>query len=219
MSATSCASYRAIVFETPAFVDYFRACTPEQELKLLNIGSRPSMRKAGGIESLRAIPWMFAWTQVRMHVPVWFGVGTALRAEIDAGRLELLQDMYRNWPFFQSTIELVEAVLAKVDVGVGKLYEECLVPEALRGPVGGRIWAEHALTVECVTRVTGRTSLLGNNPVLKRMFDLRRPIVDTLNVLQARLLKDMRTSGTNPDLQEAFASTVQGIASGMGWTG
>eukprot|EP00291_Cryptomonas_curvata_P024205 CAMPEP_0172171182 /NCGR_PEP_ID=MMETSP1050-20130122/11746_1 /TAXON_ID=233186 /ORGANISM="Cryptomonas curvata, Strain CCAP979/52" /LENGTH=209 /DNA_ID=CAMNT_0012842577 /DNA_START=579 /DNA_END=1208 /DNA_ORIENTATION=+ len=209
-----------MVFETPSFVDYFRACTPEQELKILNIGSRPSMRKAGGIESLRAIPWMFAWTQTRMHVPVWFGVGTALRREMDAGRLEELKRMYASWPFFQSTLELVEAVLAKVDVTIGKLYEDLLVPEALRGPIGGRIWAEHALTVDCVTKITGRESLLGNNPVLKRMFDLRRPIVDTLNLLQARLLKDMRGTGAaSADVEEAFASTVQGIANGMGWTG
>ena len=119
MSEASCASYRKIVYETPNFVDYFRSITPEQELKGLNIGSRPAKRgAAGGIDTLRAIPWMFAWTQVRLHLPVWFGVGSALKAEVQAGNLDKLKEMYAKWPFFQSTMELIESVMAKVSLSL-----------------------------------------------------------------------------------------------------
>ena len=128
LSEAGCEKYKKMVYGTENFVDYFRSMTPEQELKLLNFGSRPSKRgQAGGIETLRAIPWMFAWTQCRLHLPVWMGVGTALKAEIDAGNLAVLQQMYAEWPFFQSTVELVESVLAKVDVKLARLNEKWLV--------------------------------------------------------------------------------------------
>eukprot|EP00293_Proteomonas_sulcata_P019285 CAMPEP_0184315636 /NCGR_PEP_ID=MMETSP1049-20130417/84183_1 /TAXON_ID=77928 /ORGANISM="Proteomonas sulcata, Strain CCMP704" /LENGTH=365 /DNA_ID=CAMNT_0026634251 /DNA_START=36 /DNA_END=1133 /DNA_ORIENTATION=- len=219
MSEKGCESYRKMVYETDRFVDYFRAATPEQELKLLNFGSRPSKRKAGGIETLRAIPWMFAWTQCRMHLPVWFGVGSALQQEIDNGNLELLKQMYAKWPFFQSTMELVESVLAKVDIAIAKMYEKNLVPVDLL-PIGEQVFAEMQRTIDCIKQITQRDQLLANNPVIKRMYDLRRPMTDPLNVLQAKVLKEMREQ-ENPsaELQEAFAATVQGIASGMGWTG
>jgi len=219
MSECGCDAYRSMVYETPNFVDYFRAITPEQELKLLNFGSRPSKRKAGGIETLRAIPWMFAWTQTRLHMPVWYGVGTALDTEITNGNLQLLKDMYAQWPFFQSTIELVEAVLAKVDISIAKVYEQMLVPVDL-SPIGTSVFAELEKTVKCVKMVTGRDELLSNNQVIKRMYDLRKPMTDPLNILQAKVLKEMRrTENPSAELQESFAATVQGIAAGMGWTG
>jgi len=219
LSESCCAQYRQMVYNTPNFVDYFRAATPEAELKLLNIGSRPSKRKAGGIETLRAIPWVFSWTQSRLHLPVWCGVGSALQAEIDAGNLPMLQQMYQSWPFFQSTIELVESVLAKVDINVARLYEKLLVPPELL-PIGAMIWKELDTTISAIKAVTGRPELLGNNPVIKRMYDFRRPMVDPLNILQVRLLSEMRSTETPSKEQlDAFAACVQGIANGMGWTG
>eukprot|EP00285_Hemiselmis_virescens_P015091 CAMPEP_0173381640 /NCGR_PEP_ID=MMETSP1356-20130122/4035_1 /TAXON_ID=77927 ORGANISM="Hemiselmis virescens, Strain PCC157" /NCGR_SAMPLE_ID=MMETSP1356 /ASSEMBLY_ACC=CAM_ASM_000847 /LENGTH=993 /DNA_ID=CAMNT_0014335553 /DNA_START=55 /DNA_END=3036 /DNA_ORIENTATION=- len=219
LSEACCAQYREMVYNTPNFVDYFRAATPEAELKLLNIGSRPSKRKAGGIETLRAIPWVFSWTQSRLHLPVWCGVGSALQSEIDAGNIELLRNMYKTWPFFQSTIELVESVLAKVDINVAKLYEKLLVPPELL-PIGALIWKELDMTIAAIKSVTGRNELLGNNPVIKRLYDYRRPMTDPLNILQVRLLSEMRSVETPSKEQlDAFAACVQGIANGMGWTG
>jgi len=219
LSEACCAQYREMVYNTPNFVDYFRAATPEGELKLLNIGSRPSKRKSGGIETLRAIPWVFSWTQSRLHLPVWCGVGSALNSEVKAGNLELLRQMYKSWPFFQSTIELVESVLAKVDLNVAKLYEKLLVPPELL-PIGASIWAELELTISSVKAITGRDELLGNNPVIKRLYDFRRPMTDPLNILQVRILSEMRAV-ENPSKEQldAFAACVQGIANGMGWTG
>mmetsp|Transcript_32228 Transcript_32228/g.79090 ORF Transcript_32228/g.79090 Transcript_32228/m.79090 type:complete len:1003 (+) Transcript_32228:38-3046(+) len=219
LSEKCCDAYREMVYKTPNFVDYFRQATPEAELKLLNIGSRPSKRKAGGIETLRAIPWVFSWTQTRLHLPVWSGVGSALQAEIDAGNIELLRSMYKSWPFFQSTIELVESVLAKVDINIAKLYEQMLVkPELL--PIGEKIWKELDTTISAVKAVTGRNDFVGNNPVLKRLYDYRRPITDPLNILQVRVLTEMREQEVATKEQlDAFASSVQGIALGMGWTG
>jgi phosphoenolpyruvate carboxylase len=220
MSENSCAAYKKMVYETPNFVDYFRSITPEQELKGLNIGSRPAKRGAkGGIETLRAIPWMFAWTQARVHLPVWFGVGFSLKAEIDAGNLPKLKEMYAKWPFFQSTMELIEAVMAKVDIEIVTLYQKELVtPDLL--PVGDMVFAELASTIEHVKMVTGRNELLSNNPVVKRLFDVRRPMTDPLNILQVKVLKEMRSaSNESAEMNEAFAATVQGIAAGMGWTG
>ena len=132
LSEDSCAKYRAIVYEDPEFIEYFRSGTPDFELKALNLGSRPSKRKQGGIESLRAIPWMFAWTQTRLQLPVWLGVGAALKKQIDAGKLEQLQEMYATWPFFRSTIELLEMVLAKTSKSIAAYYESLLVPEDLQ---------------------------------------------------------------------------------------
>ena len=117
-------------------IDCLYGLARAQELKGLNIGSRPAKRGSkGGIETLRAIPWMFAWTQVRLHLPVWMGVGSALKAEVSAGNLALLQEMYAKWPFFQSTMELIEAVMAKVDVDIVRLYQKELVTPDLV-PIG-----------------------------------------------------------------------------------
>ena len=157
MSEASCAAYKKIVYETPNFVEYLRSITPEQELKGLNIGSRPAKRGAkGGIDTLRAIPWMFAWTQTRLHLPVWFGVGSALQAEVEAGNLEMLRTMYSKWPFFQSTLELIEAVMAKVDVDIVKLYQKELVTPDLM-PIGDLVFAELESTIKHVKMVRTRT--------------------------------------------------------------
>ena len=223
LSELSCAKYREIVYETPKFVDYFRAATPDFELKGLNIGSRPSKRKQGGIETLRAIPWMFAWTQTRLQLPVWVGVGQALKAEIDAGNLETLQEMYKEWPFFRSTVELLEMVLAKTSKRIAAYYEKLLVPEDLQG-VSKDVWDELDRTIEGIQKITTRNDLLSNeeNSQSKLAINSRVPLVDPINILQANVMMRLRQEDNPPNYQElfdAFAITVQGVASGMGWTG
>eukprot|EP00198_Chlamydomonas_reinhardtii_P006481 XP_001695817.1 phosphoenolpyruvate carboxylase, isoform 1 [Chlamydomonas reinhardtii] len=138
LATESCDMYRSVVYRTPEFYDYFMQSTAASELGRLNIGSRPSSRKSGGIETLRAIPWIFAWTQQRLHLPVWLGIGEALEAAIDKGYGPVLQDMYANWPFFTSTLDLVEMVLAKADSRLSAFYERTLVDSSL-APLGQRL--------------------------------------------------------------------------------
>lgn len=223
LSENSCGKYRSVVYEDPEFVEYFRAATPDFELKGLNLGSRPSKRKQGGIESLRAIPWMFAWTQTRLQLPVWLGVGTALSKEIEDGNLPTMQKMYADWPFFRSTIELLEMVLAKTNKGISDYYESLLVPEDLQG-VSTKVWDELERTITSIQKVTGRDEFLGGegDKNSRLAISSRVPLVDPLNVLQANVLVRMRADEDHPEKQElrdAFAVTVQGVAAGMGWTG
>eukprot|EP00283_Hemiselmis_rufescens_P000477 CAMPEP_0173470208 /NCGR_PEP_ID=MMETSP1357-20121228/77759_1 /TAXON_ID=77926 /ORGANISM="Hemiselmis rufescens, Strain PCC563" /LENGTH=970 /DNA_ID=CAMNT_0014438475 /DNA_START=30 /DNA_END=2942 /DNA_ORIENTATION=+ len=223
LSEASCAQYRKIVYETPMFVDYFRAATPDFELKGLNLGSRPAKRKQGGIETLRAIPWMFAWTQTRLQLPVWAGVGAAIQAEIAAGNLATLQAMYKEWPFFQSTVELLEMVLAKTNKRIAGYYEKLLVPGELQS-ISKEVWDELDRTMDAIQKVTGRSELLGSedNSNSRLAISTRVPLVDPINVLQANVMSRLRQEDNPPSYQElfdAFAISVQGVAAGMGWTG
>ena len=160
------------------FIPYFRAATPEQEFEELTIGSRPARRRTGGgVESLRAIPWVFAWTQTRLLLPSWLGVGEALGAAIERGELEELRRMYRDWPFFRSTLDLIEMVLAKADARIAAHYERQLVPPDLAG-FGADLRRRLDDTARHVLAVTGRERLLADNPVLRRSIDVRNPYVD-----------------------------------------
>jgi len=222
LAVLSCAEYRGLVTRD-GFVDYFRQATPVNELGRLNIGSRPAARaKTGGIETLRAIPWIFAWTQTRTHLPVWLGIGEALKAVMDDGHAEMLHDMYTNWPFFQGSLDLVEMVLAKADPRIAILYDRKLVPEAL-WPIGEEIRERLALTQRQILRVANKTGLLGpsltGTPVkglagkssgdvaahlkqyqsathgattLDLKIRLRNPYVAPLNILQCLCLKALR---------------------------
>lgn len=224
LSDRSCVMYRKIVYEEEAFVHYFRAATPEAELKGLNIGSRPSKRSQGGIEALRAIPWMFAWTQTRLQLPVWLGVGSAIKEQIAAGNLEKLQRMYQEWPFFQSTIELLEVVLAKTSKRIAAFYESVLLPtpSAEIDAVRNMVWKELDDTEDAILQVTGHVRLLEteHSQSSRLAISNRAPLVDPLNVLQANILLRIREHGGEPgELADAFAVTVQGVAAGMGWTG
>ena len=214
MAEESVRGYRSVVYETPEFLDYFRAATPEVELAEINIGSRPARRGAKkGVESLRAIPWQFAWTQNRLLLPSWLGVDDALAA----GDETTLAAMMEEWPFFRSTIELIEMVLAKTDAKIAAYYDRLLVPEQLR-PIGETLRARLETTIELVKRVTGHERLLETNSALRRSIDVRNPYVDPINVVQAEILRRWRHS---PDdaLREAFVVTVNGIAAGMRNTG
>jgi phosphoenolpyruvate carboxylase len=220
LAEVSRSTYRGVVFENPQFVEYFRSATPEPELGELNIGSRPARRKTGGgVESLRAIPWIFAWTQTRHLLSTWLGVGAALRDALDNGKLELLRTMHAEWPFFSSTIDLIEMVLAKADPHIACHYDRALAPPHLQD-LAAELRDRLRNTTATVLAVTGRAELLEKNPVLRRSIDVRNPYVDPINLLQIELLKRMRRAEEpDPLLRDAFVVTVNGIAAGMRNTG
>jgi phosphoenolpyruvate carboxylase len=219
MSGDAARAYRGIVYETPRFLDYFHAATPVAELGELNIGSRPARRDGAkkGVETLRAIPWQFAWTQNRLLLPSWLGVDDALRAAHDAAQDAVLETLMRDWPFFRSTIELLEMVLAKAEPRIAAYYDRLLVPSDLRD-LGDTLRARLAATIDRVQHITGHDALLDNNPVLRRSIEVRNPYVDPINVVQAEILRRLRTSGDDC-LRDAFVVTVNGIAAGMRNTG
>ena len=208
------ATYRSVVYEEPRFIPYFRTATPEPELTQVSIGSRPARRTPGkGVESLRAIPWQFAWTQTRLMLPSWLGIEDALAAEHNA----MLREMYAHWAFFASTIDLVEMTLAKADARIAARYDQ-LAPEELH-PLGKDMRARLARAVDAVLAVTGHSVLLEANPVLRRSIDVRNPYVDPINLVQVELLRRLRGGDPDPALFDAFVVTVNGIAAGMRNTG
>ncbi len=219
LSKTAEASYREMIESRELFFDYFRAATPVEELAFLNIGSRPSRRKkTEDISGLRAIPWSFAWTQTRLHLPVWLGADTALREMIDRGQIEGLKLMYREWPFFRSTMDLIEMVLAKSDAAIAARYDEVLVPAHLR-PLGQELRDRLQNVTQSVLKVTGHGILLEDNGVLARSIGVRNPYVDPLNLMQVELLRKLRACPDDPDLRLALLVTISGIAAGMRNTG
>jgi phosphoenolpyruvate carboxylase len=204
------------VWEDPRFVEFFTAVTPVEEISALPIGSRPSKRKAGGLESLRAIPWVFAWTQNRAILPGWYGVGSALEAfAARPDGLVLLKRMYLQWPFFRTVIDNVTMVLAKSDITIASRYAT-LAPEATR-ELWQRIRAEHARTRRWVKRLTGEARLLDHNPQLQRSISLRNPYVDPMSFLQVELLRRKREG--QQEVDRSLLLTLNGIAAGMRNTG
>jgi phosphoenolpyruvate carboxylase len=220
LAVDSAEAYRSVVREDPRFVDYFRAATPEQELGHLNVGSRPARRggKKGGVESLRAIPWVFAWTQTRLNLPSWLGVGAALTRSLERGERSMLRQMYADWPFFRSTIDLVQMVLAKASPEVAGYYDSALVPDELR-PLGTSLRDALAATKAAILEVTEQDVLLADNPVLRRSIAVRNPYVDPINLVQVDLLRRYRQDPDNDDVLGALLVTVNGIAAGMRNTG
>ncbi len=211
-------AYRSFV-ERDDFIAYFRLVTPLEELGGLNIGSRPARRKPdGGFEALRAIPWIFAWTQMRLMVSSWLGVGEGLTREIEAGGEARLREMYRDWPFFSSTLDLVEMVLAKASQRIAVHYERRLVPEELHS-VGDELRRHFRRTVDALLCVGGHAELLENSPVLRRSISVRNPYVDPINLLQVELLRRLRAADAEDRLREALLVTVNGVAAGMRNTG
>ncbi|KAL8046656.1 hypothetical protein ABFX02_08G191100 [Erythranthe guttata] len=195
--------YRSIVFQEPRFVEYFRLATPELEYGRMNIGSRPSKRKpSGGIESLRAIPWIFAWTQTRFHLPVWLGFGAAFKYAIskDIRNLKMLQEMYNKWPFFRVTIDLIEMVFAKGDPGIAALYDKLLVSQDL-WPFGEKLRSNYEETKSLLLQIAGHEDLLEGDPYLKQRLRLRDSYITTLNVCQAYTLKHARDPNYNVKLR------------------
>ena len=219
MADTSRATYRRLVYETPEFLEYFRLATPELELGRMRIGSRPARRRSGGgVASLRAIPWVFAWTQTRLMLPAWLGIGEAVAEAVATGQREELRAMYRQWPFFRSTMDLVEMVLAKASPEIAAYYDARLVPPALR-PIGDALRANLQRTIDATLQVTGHAQLLEENPVLRRSIDVRNPYVDPINLVQVEVLSRLRSDDDDPTLLDAFLVTVNGVAAGMRNTG
>jgi phosphoenolpyruvate carboxylase len=204
--------YRALVFDDPAFARFFEQATPLAELTALNIGSRPHKRSAGGIEALRAIPWVFAWTQNRLLLPSWYGAGAAL-AE---GELEVQREMAAGWPFFQSLLSTLEMALYKTDLGVAERYLR-LVEPALRDRFWPVIAREHDQVVGRLLEITGAPSLLDDSPALPRRLSHRNPWIDPLSHLQVELLARARAG--RAEAREPLLATITGIAAGMRNTG
>ncbi|MBW3581744.1 MAG: phosphoenolpyruvate carboxylase [Euryarchaeota archaeon] len=209
-------AYREVL-RSDGFVDYFRAATPVEELDRLNIGSRPAKRRGGGLESLRAIPWVFAWTQNRLMVPAWLGVGDALGRAEEEGLEGTVREMADGWPFFRTLLDLLEMGLAKADRGVARLYDTRLVTDPTR-TVGADLFARFDQTFEAVQKAAGHGRVLEDNPVLERSIAVRNPYVDPLNLLQVALLERVRASD-DPRLVEALLRTMGGVAAGMRNTG
>jgi phosphoenolpyruvate carboxylase len=209
--------YRELVWDNPRFAEFFLCATPYEEIAQLPIGSRPSKRAAGGLEALRAIPWVFAWTQTRAILPAWYGVGSALESigATEAGRAVLLE-MAEDWPFFRTVLDNVEMVIAKTDLVIAARYAELASPEA-RKSVWPAIRAEHARTKKWVKRLTGSRKLLERNPTLARSIQLRNPYVDPLNLIQVELVRRKRAG--DPHAARPLLLTVNGIAAGMRNTG
>jgi phosphoenolpyruvate carboxylase len=219
LSKSAEASYRQVIEHTPDFIEYFQAATPEQELSFLNIGSRPPRRKgSGAIKSLRAIPWSFAWTQTRLHLPTWLGMDRAFAQSIEQGALEEIRRMYGQWPFFRSTVDLVEMALAKSDSRIAALYDEVLVPGPLR-PLGEELRHRLQKITDFILQISQHQSLVENNPVLKRSIQVRNPYVDPINLMQVELLRRLRKDPESEALKKALVITINGIAAGMRNTG
>lgn len=222
LSEVSCAAYREVVREDPRFIDYFMQATPVSELGRMNIGSRPAKRRAhGSIDTLRAIPWVFAWTQVRFHLPVWLGIGTAFKKLEDEGRLGVLQEMYQEWTFFRVMLDMLEMIFAKADARVASMYEQQLVKDEAVRELGKTLRERYELTRSLTLKVMRHEGLLSSQStaLLQQKLQLRAPYVAPLNVLQIYCLKELRAieDGTAPndelDASKGFDDTSLALMS------
>ncbi len=219
LADVSADAYRSRVRDNADFVTYFQAATPVDALSELRIGSRPARRRPGmDLASLRAIPWLFGWTQMRLLLPAWLGVGQALNAVMETASEAELQAMYRDWPMFRVTLDLIEMVLAKAEPEIAAHYDRHLVPAPLQA-IGRELRLELAQTMEAVRQVTGHREMLEDNPVLRRSISVRNPYVDPLNLVQVELLRRLRESGDDDRIRDALLITINGIAAGMRNTG
>ncbi|MFN3558642.1 MAG: phosphoenolpyruvate carboxylase [Brevundimonas sp.] len=212
LSQASMSAYRALVYETDGFVDYFRAATPIAEIADLKIGSRPASRTAStAIEDLRAIPWVFSWSQSRVMLPGWFGFGSAIAGV----SVEELQAMHRDWPFFRTLIQNMEMVMAKADMTIARRYATLVPDAALADRVFSAIRAEWDRTEAAVLAITGQDALLGGQPELDRLIRLRMPYVEPLNHVQIELIRRRRAGDDDPRVREGILLALNGVAAGL----
>jgi phosphoenolpyruvate carboxylase len=218
LSQTAMQAYRSLVFETPGFVDYFYGATPIAEIADLNIGSRPTARQATrSIESLRAIPWVFSWSQSRVILPGWYGFGSAVA--LSGVALEELAELHANWRFFSSTLANMEMVLAKTDMAIASRYAALAEDRAAADAIFGRIRAEWERTTEAFLTITGQSALLEKNPDLAAVIRSRMPYIDPLNHLQIELIGRRRAGEDTEAVREGIHLTINGIAAGLRNTG
>ncbi|GAB1394203.1 phosphoenolpyruvate carboxylase [Rhodocyclaceae bacterium] len=215
-------AYRALVYETPGFEDYFWESTVIGEIAQLNIGSRPASRKkTRAIEDLRAIPWVFSWSQCRLMLPGWYGFGSAYRAyqEKRNGKgLPLLQRMVKEWGFFRTLLANMDMVLAKTDIALAERYAGLVQDEALRNAILPRLKDEWQATIDALLAITGERELLANNPLLSRSIKNRYPYLNPLNHLQVELLRRYRSGAPwsdDPRVQSGIHLTINGVAAGL----
>jgi phosphoenolpyruvate carboxylase len=228
ISEASFAAYRKLVYGTPGFTDYFFAATPIREIAELNIGSRPASRKASrAIEDLRAIPWGFSWGQCRMALPGWCGFGSAIESFLDSGerdnRIELLQRMHKQWPFFRTLLSNLDMVLAKSDLRIAARYVELVEDRASAKRIFAALKAEWQRAHDALALITGQAERLQTNPALARSIAHRFPYLDPLNHLQVELLRRYRNRREGQDgierLQRGIHLSINGIAAGLRNTG
>jgi phosphoenolpyruvate carboxylase len=207
------AQYRALVYETPGFTTFFRQITPLQEIATLKIGSRPAARTTSGrIEDLRAIPWVFSWAQTRVMLPGWFGAGQALAA---FGDRSLLREMAEAWPFFRTTLDNMEMVLAKTDLQIARHYLQLVEDQESGQKIFDRVRAAWEQTHDCLLEITGQSRLLENNPQLDASIRLRVPYIEPLNLLQVELIKRHRAGETDPRIQEGIQLSINAVATAL----
>jgi phosphoenolpyruvate carboxylase len=221
LSAIAFDFYRTHILDDPGVVVYFEQSTPVGELEHAKIGSRPARRNASpSLADLRAIPWVFGWTQSRLLVPAWFGVGFALEQYLEgSGALELLQEMAREFPLFIDLLRNVEMALGKVDLATARLYSALVEDRLLRERIYDIFEAEFHRTVRAVLAVTEQAELLESNHVLAHSIKLRNPYVDPMHLIQVDMLRRKRQGEDTPEVNRAIAATISGISAGLRNTG
>lgn len=219
LSQSAFQAYRALVYDTPGFAEYFWHSTVINEIATLNIGSRPASRKKlGRIEDLRAIPWVFSWSQSRVMLPGWYGFGSAVARWCDehpADGMDILREIYETTPFFRTQISNIDMVLAKTDMSIARCYAELVKDPALSERIFASIEVEHARSVEAILSITGHDRLLADNPMLERSIRNRFPYIDPLNHLQIDLLRKHRAGADDPKILRSIQLTINGIAAGL----
>ncbi len=222
MAAAARTEYRSLVYDTPGFIDFWRAVTPIDEISALRIGSRPTARRGGGLKptAVRAIPWVFSWMQSRFNLPGWYGLGAGLTA----APIEALREMYAQWPFFRALLDNAEMSLLKADMDIAALYVDLAGDVPTAGAMFTRIRAEFERTQTAILSITGQRELMSADPVIQRSVILRNPYVDPLNFIQVEMLRRLReATGSDASAQEALREvvtlTINGIAAGLRNTG
>jgi phosphoenolpyruvate carboxylase len=219
LSTAAFAAYRAMVYETPGFEQYFWESTVIAEIAALNIGSRPASRKkTTAIEDLRAIPWVFSWAQCRLMLPGWFGFGAAVAAwkkKQGAAGMALLAEMHRDWGFFRTMLSNMDMVLGKSDIVIAERYSRLVKDEELRQAIFPRLKAEWQASIDALLAITGERELLDLNPLLKRSIRNRFPYLDPVNHIQIELLRRHRAGETDDRVQRGIHLTINGVAAGL----